>query len=250
MASGTDRLGLRVQESVAQALILFTYAALAGWMRFGQRYRIEELRRVREEFMALVGREQGPFLICANHLTLIDSLVLQWALASGWRIAPRRRLFPWNLPDKRNLAARWWWQVIGYLCKCIPVVRNGTPEQTRQTLDKVAWLLTRGQSVVIFPEGGRSRVGRVDTDSATYGVGRILQAVPGTPVLCVFLRGRGQSAYSEYPARAESFVVRQERITPATAAEGMRGARDLARQIVGRLSEMENQYFADASVDR
>lgn len=250
MASGTVRLGLQVQELVAQGLILVTYAALATWLRFGQRYRIEDLQRVRAEFLALVGRDRGPLLICANHLTLIDSLVLQWAMASGWRIAPRRRLFPWNLPDKRNLATRWWWQVIGYLCKCIPVVRNATPDETRRTLDKVTWLLRRGQSVVIFPEGGRSRVGKVDVDSATYGVGRILQAVPGTPVLCVFLRGRGQQAYSDYPAKGESFVVRQERITPATTADGMRGARDMARQIVGRLSEMEQRYFADASAGR
>lgn len=245
-----ERLGLRVQESVSQALILLTHAALAAWMRFGRRYRIKGLRRVREEFMAQVGRERGPLLICANHLTLIDSLVIQWALAPGWRFARRPGLFAWNLPDKRNLSARWWWRVIGYLGKCIPVVRQGTPEQARRTIGKVAWLLTRGQSVMIFPEGGRSRVGRVDIKNVTYGVGQVLQAVPGTRVLCVFLRGNGQKAYSDYPARGETFVVRLKRITPATVSEGMRGARDLAVQIVGQLSEMETRYFDDARVDR
>jgi len=245
-----DRPWLRVQEAVSQALIFFTYAALAAWMRFGKRYRVEDLQRVRGEFMALAGRERGPLLICANHLTLIDSLVLQWALAPGWRVAGRRRLFAWNLPDHRNLASRWWWRVIGYLGKCIPVVRNGTPEQAREMIDKVAWLLARDQSVVIFPEGGRSRIGRVDRDRVTYGVGRILQAAPGTAVLCVFLRGRGQKVHSDYPAIGETIVVRQKRITPVTAAEGMRGARDLAMQIVGCLSEMEDRFFDDAGVDR
>jgi len=133
--------------------------------------------------------------------------------------------------------------VVGYLGKCIPVVRQGTPDQARQTIDKVAWLLARGQSVMIFPEGGRSRTGRVDRENAAYGVGRIVQSVPGTRVLCVFLRGRGQTAYSDFPAPDETFVVRLKRITPTTVSEGMRGARDLSVQIVETLSEMETQYF-------
>jgi 1-acyl-sn-glycerol-3-phosphate acyltransferase len=245
-----DRLGLRVQESLSQALSPFTYFALAAWMKFAQRYRIPELQRVREEFMAQAGGQRGPLLICANHLTLIDSLVIQWALASGWRFAWRRDVFAWNLPDKHNLATFWWWRVLGYFGKCIPVIRKGTPEQAKETLDKVTWLLARGQSVVIFPEGGRSRVGRVDRESVTYGVGQVLQAVPETRVLCVFLRGRAQDAYSDYPVRGESFVVRLKRIAPSTVSAGMRGARDVAMQIVGQLSEMETQYFDDAGVDR
>jgi 1-acyl-sn-glycerol-3-phosphate acyltransferase len=245
-----DRLGLRVQEALSQAVSPITYGALAAWMTFGRRYRIQELRRVREEFMAQTGKERGPLLICANHLTLIDSLVIQWALASSWHFAWRRDVFAWNLPDRQNLATFWWWRVLGYLGKCIPVIRKGTPEQARQTLDKVTWLLARGQSVMVFPEGGRSRVGRVDRENVTYGVGQILQAVPGTRVLCVFLRGRRQEAFSDYPARGETFVVRLKRIAPSTVLAGMRGARDLAVQIVGQLSEMESHYFDDSGVDR
>jgi hypothetical protein len=245
-----DRLRLRAQELLAQAVSPLTYAGLTAWMTLARRYRFQELRRVRAEFMAQAGNQPGPLLICANHLTLIDSLVIQWALVSGWRFTWRRNLFAWNLPDKRNLATFWWWRVIGYLGKCIPVVRQGTPEQARQTLDKVAWLLKRGQSVVIFPEGGRSRTGRVDRESVTYGVGQILQAVPATRVICVFLRGFGQDAYSEYPACGETFVVRLKRIAPSTLSAGMRGARDLALQIVGQLSDMESQYFDDARVGR
>ena len=250
MAFRIDRPGLRLQECLSQVVSPFTYGALAAWMKFARRYRIPDLRRVREEFMAQAGEQRGPLLICANHLTIIDSLVIQWALTSGWRFVWRRDLFAWNLPDKRNLATFWWWRVLGYLGKCIPVVRKGTAEQARQTLDKVTWLLRRGQSVVIFPEGGRSRVGRVDRESVTYGVGQILQAVPGTRVLCVFLRGRGQEAYSDYPARGETFAVRLKRIAPSTGSAGLRGARDLAMQIVGQLSDMETRYFEDAGVDR
>jgi len=245
-----DRPGLRVQEFLSHAVSPVTYGALAGLMRFGRRYRIPDLQRVRAEFRAQTGGARGPLLICANHLTIIDSLVIQWAMAPWWRVACRRGAFAWNLPDRDNLATYWWWRVVGYLGKCIPVVRKGTPEQTKRTLDKVTWLLRRGQSVVIFPEGGRSRVGRVDRENASYGVGQLLQAVPATRVLCVFLRGLGQKAYSDYPARGETFVVRAERIEPSTSSAGMRGARDLAMQIVGRLSEMEARYYDDAARDR
>jgi 1-acyl-sn-glycerol-3-phosphate acyltransferase len=104
--------------------------------------------------------------------------------------------------------------------------------------------------VLVFPEGGRSRVGRFDTENFTYGVGRMLQETPTAGVLCVFLRGRGQRAYGDYPQRGETFVVRARRIAPATASAGMRGARDLATQIVRQLSEMENDAFEDRLLDR
>lgn len=249
MLSPGDRLRLRVQEALAQALILLTYHALAAWMRT-RRYGVPERRRVRAEFEALVARERAPLLICANHLTLIDSLIIQWALTPGWRLPFRRDLFTWNLPDRHNLSRRIGIRVLGYVGKCVPVIRRATPEETRHTMERVAFLLGRGQSVLVFPEGGRSRVGRVDTESFSYGVGRILQETPGTRVLCVYARGRGQREYSDYPRPGERFFMRLRRIAPATAFAGMRGARDLATQIVSTLSEMETEYFEHAGLDR
>jgi hypothetical protein len=238
----STRVGLRVQETVAQALILPTYGSIEAWLR-ARRYRIPDLRLVRAQFDAQVGCERGPTLICANHLTLIDSLIIQWALAPGWRLFARRDLFAWNLPDRFNISRNPWLRVLGYLGKCIPVLRGGPPEEARQTLDKVAYLLSRGQAVVIFPEGGRSRIGRVDKERLTYGVGRLLQDVPHTRVLCVYARGRGQERYSDYPRRGETFFIRAKRVAPATTAAGMRGARDLATQIYEHLRELETEYF-------
>jgi 1-acyl-sn-glycerol-3-phosphate acyltransferase len=246
--STIDQVTLRVQEAVSQALILLTYASLVAWMRL-QRYRIPDLDAVRADFEARVGHERGPLLICANHLTLIDSLVIQWAIAPAWRLALRPGLFTWNLPDRYNLSRRLWVRVLGYVGKCIPVIRKATPEETRSTLDKVAFLLARGQAVLVFPEGGRTRIGRVDTENFSYGVGRMLQESPGARVLCVFARGVGQQAFSDYPRRGERFIVRLRRIGPATTFQGMRGARDLATQIVTTLREMEIEAF-DAPVDR
>ena len=250
MALTRDRVALRVQEAVSQALVPLTYHGLAAWMRW-HGYRVAGLQAARRAFEREAGGERGPLIICANHLTLIDSLFIQWAMAPAWRLVVRPHLFTWNLPDRQNITRRWWLRLLGYVGKCVPVVRKAAPEETRHTLDKVAFLLSRGQSVLIFPEGGRSRVGRVDTENFSYGVGRMLQETPAARVLCVFLRGRGQAAFSDYPRPGESLVVRFQRIAPSTSSHGMRGARDLATQIVGRLSEMENEAFEeDGLLDR
>jgi len=245
--SVTQRVGLRVQEVVSQACILLTYHSLEAWLRF-RGYQVPDLRRTRAEFAATAGR--GPLLICANHLTLIDSLIIQWALTPGWRLFVRPDWFFWNLPDKYNMSVNVWIRLLGYFGKCVLVRRKGPPEEVRLSLDKVKYLMSRGQSVLVFPEGGRSRVGRVDTENFMYGAGRMLLDAPGARVLCVFVRGVGQRVYTNYPRRGESFFVRVRAIAPATPFKGLRADRDLSTQIVRQLSEMEQEYFAHAVLDR
>ncbi len=243
------RLALRVQEWLSQALVPLTYYGFLGWLRY-RRYRVPELSRLRAEFAELERGRRGPLLICANHITLVDSLIIQWALAPGWRLFFRPRWFIWNLPDRHNISATWFLRTVGYLGKCVPVLRDGPPEKARRTLDKVAFLLSRGQTVLVFPEGGRSRIGRVDPDRIMYGAGRMLQEAPGARVLCVYARGVGQRDYSNYPQPGETFFVKLSTLAPVSAHQGLRADRDLTLQIVARLIEMEQEYFAHQGVDR
>jgi hypothetical protein len=240
---------LRVQGLVSQAFVFPTYYSIEAWLRF-RRYRILDRRRIRAQFAALAGDRRGPLLVCANHLTLIDSLIIQWALSPGWRLFVRPDWFFWNLPDKYNMSINLFVRTLGYFGKCVLVRRKGPPEEMRRALDQVAYLLGRGQSVLIFPEGGRSRVGRVDTETFMYGVGRMIQESPEARVVCVFARGVGQRAYSSYPRAGETFVVRMKRVAPTTTTKGMRADRDLATQIVHHLRDMEREYLEHAALGR
>ena len=79
----------------------------------------------------------------------------------------------------------------------------------------------------------------MERDAATWGAGRLVAAAPGCRVLCVYLRGQGQTAMSTRPQRGERFRVAIECFEPKSEHHGMRRALDLTRQILARLAELE-----------
>ena len=213
------------------------------WARVVKRLSVRDAHTVRARFATLVEAEPGPILICSNHLTLLDTIIIVWALAPLHSYLWHYSRFPWSVPEKANFSRTWFWRVASFLGKCVYVTRGGPREEVKRTLGKIAYLLSSGELVSIFPEGGRSRTARVDTENFTYGVGQIVQAVPDTRVLCVYLRGRKQDGYSDYPHTGDEYSVQMEMLRPTTAATGLRGARDLATQIIRKLADMENDYF-------
>lgn len=248
MLSIRDKLSLQAQRLLAHGLTFATYHGLQIWMTLACGYRIRNLKNVRAESHRLFREGRGPVLICPNHLTLIDSLIAIWALAPSWRYFLRPGLLAWNLPEKRNFQDRALWiRSICYLGKCVAVIRQGPREQTQRVLNKIKWLLGRGEAVMIFPEGTRSRVGRIDTENYAYGVGKIVQEVPDTRVLCMYLRGRHQTTYSDLPRAGEVFDISLKMIRPGSPSTGLRGQRDIANQIIGTLAQMESEYFDHAA---
>lgn len=219
-------------------------------MRFILHYRVANLPQLRRRFQALLGEERTPLLICANHLTLIDSAIVQWTLASNWTYLKKFRLFAWNMPERRNFASNVFLRTLCYLLKCVPVVRQGPAKETKLILDKLHYLLAHHEALFIFPEGTRSKKGRVDTENFGYGVGRLFSQVEGARVLCVYQRGKQQHRSSTVPKRGEEFYTDLELIYPASEYTGLRAARDIATQIVEKLHEMEQKYFASLSPHR
>ncbi|MBP7766375.1 MAG: 1-acyl-sn-glycerol-3-phosphate acyltransferase [Syntrophaceae bacterium] len=209
-------------------------------------YRIRNLRDIRRQCAAAFAAHRGPWLICANHLTMIDSFILSYAAFSFGRHFTAYKKLPWNLPERRNFQSNLFLAVLCYLSKCIPVDRGGSREKMKRVLEQCVYLLGHGHTIMIFPEGGRSRTGRVDRNNFSYGVGRFIQEVENCKVLCIYLRGDRQHKYSLIPAWGDTFDARVEVLEPApTGREGLRAQREYAAQIIDRLAQMEEKYFAE-----
>src|SRR5262245_54481398 len=214
-------------------------------MRFGLRWRIDGVAAVRREYRALRRADDGPLLVCANHLTMVDSALVAWALGSPAWFLVHYAALPWNVPERRNFAGSVTAAVLVYLMKCVPIVRGGDRRDVAGVLVRLAWLLGRGEVVLVFPEGGRSRSGRVEQGSAAWGVGRLIGGVPGCRVLCVYLRGTRQGGFGYAPSRGERFHVRLAALRPRSELTGMRRARDLSQQVVRTLARLEEQQLDD-----
>ena len=97
---------------------------------------------------------------------------------------------------------------------------------------------------MMFPEGGRSRSGRIDRESVAQGVGRLIKELGDCRVLCVYLRGDRQDSWSHVPAAGDTFTVATRLVEPRSDLRGVRASRDLASQVLDHLAEMEQAYLA------
>jgi 1-acyl-sn-glycerol-3-phosphate acyltransferase len=240
-----DRLLLGLQYLLGRLAAVVTAPLIFLAVRL-RRYRIRDLKHVRSEVVRLQKEHEGPWLICPNHLTMIDSVLISYGLASlGGHILRFRRV-PWNLPERDNFQRNVFLAVLCYLAKCLPVNRGGSREELQRLLDKCRRVLTWRQSLLVFPEGGRSRSGRVDRENFSYSVGRFLEENRGCRVLLIYLRGDGQEAFGSMPRFDEQFTMTVEVFDPGSGegTGGLRLQREYARRIVERLAGMEDEYFA------
>jgi 1-acyl-sn-glycerol-3-phosphate acyltransferase len=206
-------------------------------------YRIRNLEAVRRRVAGLLARHPGPWLICANHLTWIDSVILILAMLPIKRYMLDYRLLPWNLPEYMNFNRSRSARLICFLSKCIPVIRGGDRAAMNLTLEKCMAVLRNGENLMLFPEGGRSRSGRIDPTQFSYGVGRLYLKVPRCRVMCIYLRGDGQTRAGIVPRRRETFTMTVAECRPHTTGRGLKAQRDCAAQVLACLAQLEQEYF-------
>jgi len=208
-------------------------------------YRIRDIRQIRRKCHELFKIHEGPWIICANHLTMIDSAILAYVIAPLHSFLFKYQILPWNVPERANFQRNLFLTVICYLSKCIPISRGGDRQQVRSTLDQCISVLKSKQNVLIFPEGGRSRTGRVDKENFSYGIGQLIDSCKECKVLCIYLRGDHQHTYSNLPRWGEKFSVLIDVIEPVpTELTGRRAHRHYASQSIQKLAMMEESYFA------
>jgi 1-acyl-sn-glycerol-3-phosphate acyltransferase len=129
------------------------------------------------------GREHiprsGPLLLASNHLSFSDSFVIPL-------VTPRRVMFLaksdyFTGKGLRGLFTRWLFSATG----AVPV-RRGTPGAAQEALDAGLEILNAGHAFAIYPEGTRSRDGRLYRGRT--GVAW-LALTAGCPVVPVALSG-------------------------------------------------------------
>lgn len=240
----SDRLFLRVQRQLSWLCFPLVAVVALFWAKALRRLSLHQPARIRARFREALASGVGPVLICSNHLTLVDSVILAWALAPAHAYFLRYSWLPWNVPERANFSRTLFWRVASFLGKCVYVTRGGPRDEVKRTLAKLVHLLRAGELVSIFPEGGRSRTGRVDTENFAYGVGQLVQSLPEARVLCVYLRGRAQESYSDLPALGDEYHVEMEMFRPTSSFVGLRGARELSVQIVQKLAALEERHLA------
>ena len=124
----------------------------------------------------------GPVLVAANHLSFADSVVLPI-------VVPRKVVFLakedyFTGTGIKGTISRVWFESLG----CIPVDRDNTTSAIA-SLDIALQVLARGEAFGIYPEGARSRDGRLYRGRT--GVAQ-LALTSGAPILPVGLVGTDQ----------------------------------------------------------
>ncbi len=138
---------------------------------------------------------EGPAIYCVNHQSAMDIPVLFVNLPVQFRFVAKQSLFKipfmgWHLARSGH----------------IPVERS-RPTQAMKSLDKVADRIRTGRSVVLFPEGHRSRDGKI----GPFKSGSFYLAIQaGVPIVPVTLNGTRAvlkpDTYHVRPGRTEIII--------------------------------------------
>ncbi len=255
MLSDVDVRSLRLQESLSAWARWPIYLFLFVSLRFYHRYRFDGIEEFRRSLWQKLDKHHGPIIWAANHLTLIDSFLIFWALVPPGRIS-RTKIIPWSTPEYRNYyhlggpIYKRFIRFLMYACRCIPFLRGGDDEvsvQWRENVyQKCRWILLNGGSVFIFPEAGRSKNGWFDPHRPKDLLGRLAQEVPGVKFLCVYLRGEGQILRSIYPRQGERFRMVGDLIDGIVPGET--SPRMTSQRLFNRLAELQNDWFAGSGL--
>ena len=188
-------------------------SAIAGWLlRVVGGARVEGLEHV---------PRNGPFILVANHRSLADPPIIGWAV--GHRVG---RVVHFMAKEEMRS-----WPIIGWLAERSGVfwVRRGEGDRSAQRA--ALRLLREGRPIAIFPEGTRSRDGKLG--EAKPGAA-LLAIRSGAPLLPVGIAGTERifPGRSRMPHRTRVVV----RIGPIFTLEHVPSGR-IPRELLGRGTE-------------
>lgn len=189
--------------------------------------------------------ETGPVILASNHLSFVDSVVIPI-------VVPRRVVFLaksdyFTGTGVKGALSRAWFEGLGML----PVDRDDAAAALA-SLDTALEVLARGEAFGIYPEGTRSRDGRLYRGRT--GVAH-LALTAGCPVVPVGLQGTAdiQPVGARVPRLARVTVRFGEPIHPGAAYEGMaagRARRLLTDDVMDAIAALSGQERAGVYNDR
>jgi len=148
-----------LQTIICWTMLLPFGGVLVLLLKYLRGYKVEDLAEIRRQFKAIWKDNNSPLIICANHLTFIDSAIIIWALGSNFWYALNYKAFTWNLPAGDFFKKKLRYHLTLYLTKCVFLHRDGTAAHKNAVLNLCRYLLMKGNVVLVFPEGQRSRTG-------------------------------------------------------------------------------------------
>jgi 1-acyl-sn-glycerol-3-phosphate acyltransferase len=187
----------------------------------------------------------GPVIVASNHLSFADSLVIPI-------VAPRKVVFLakadyFTGTGLKGAATRAWFRGIGM----IPVDRDDT-KAAIASLDTALEVLGRGEAFGIYPEGTRSRDGRLYRGRT--GVGH-LALTSGAPVVPVGLQGTQdlQPVGSRLPRLAKVTIRFGEPLHFAGRFDGVptgRARREITDEVMTAIQRLSDQEEAGVYNER
>ncbi len=202
---GADRLPQRNDVAAPEAVryVRWPWSAPVRWLRIGftevvVRGLVRALVRPRVASAGLVSALTGPVLLVANHVNTFDLPLLLYALPGAVRRRLATAMSAEVLGDLRGGRGQgsWWRNLLARPAyPLLPALFNVFPlprfSGFRRSFAHAGQALDRGYSVLVFPEGRRSRTGGLQPFRP--GIGLLVQA-SGVPVVPVALQGMGSAA--------------------------------------------------------
>jgi 1-acyl-sn-glycerol-3-phosphate acyltransferase len=183
---------------------------------------------------------EGPVIIASNHLSFIDSVVIPLAVPRRVRFLAKAEYF-----TRRGVRGRLT-ALFFRLIDAVPVERTGNRDSMR-SLESALAVLQEGQAFGIYPEGTRSRDGRLYRGRT--GVGW-LAMTSGAPVVPVALTGTDR--VQPVGSRAVRIAPVRVRFGPPvdpSSYEGLpagRARREITDEVMERIAALSPQERADA----
>ncbi|HEX6248266.1 MAG TPA: lysophospholipid acyltransferase family protein [Nocardioidaceae bacterium] len=179
---------------------------------------------------------QGPVILASNHLSFVDSMVIP--LVVSRRVAFLAKSDYFTGTGVKGTLSRWWFQGFGM----IPVDRDDS-RAAQASLDAALAVLSDGGVFGIYPEGTRSRDGRLYRGRT--GVAW-LAMTSGAPVVPVALVGteRLQPVGTTIPRPAKVSVRFGAPVEVAGRYDGVpvgRARRELTDEVMAAIQAMSGQ---------